>query len=166
MYQTLKEGRKVGSWRERGEEEKEREKREWKPSKERDWPLLGAAIGGTHLCGLLRLVSENGPQAPRREERSPWGRKLCILAECPSHWPCQEVCRLTAGSWEALIFGSNCWQHLPLLPQVVSGACCCLYNPLHQIRGPGKRPLCKALQEFVIYRRETPLGVWTQTPKR
>lgn len=59
---------------------------------------LGAEIGGTHLCGLLRLVSENGPQAPRREERSPRGRKLCILAECPSHWPCQEVCRLTAGS--------------------------------------------------------------------
>lgn len=40
----------------------------------RDWPFLGAAIGGIHLCGLLSLVSEKGPQAQKGEE-APGGRK-------------------------------------------------------------------------------------------
>lgn len=61
-----------------GTRKRERE-REWKPLEERDWPLLGAAIRGTHLCGLLSLVSENGPQARKGEERSPWGKEALHL---------------------------------------------------------------------------------------
>lgn len=81
----------MGSWREMGEEERERE-REWKkPSEEEP----GHFWVPHSLVWAPQPVSEQGPQAQKGE--APGGGSL-VLAERPSHWPCQEVCRLIAGS--------------------------------------------------------------------
>lgn len=162
MYQTLKEGRKVGSWREMGGQEKEREKENGSPSKRETghfWVLQSGAL--TCVGSLAWWVKMEG----RRKKPLGEGSSASWLSAPPTGLARRSADSLLApeSHWS---LAATCWQHPPLLPQVVSGASCCLYNPLHQIRGPGKRPLCKALQEFVIYRRETPLGVWTQTPKR
>ena len=87
------------------------------------------------------------PSAPPAAPAAAARRSADSLLVPEGHW-------ILAASTGRVLLPSH--KRCPLLPV--------LPHPKQEVRGSS--PFCKALQEFVIYREETPLGVRTQTPKR
>lgn len=132
----------------------EKENSEWR------WAISRRCLPGVHLCvGLLWAVMwPEAPEGQRRPCRA--GSTVCMAPRppCPCRW---EVCGLT-------VYSEDHWAQRGIPFSSPSGACCWSKLPPSNKKSKEVAPFVWALTkfvEFVVYRKEAPLGVRTQTPK-